>query len=138
VDQILARIKESKRNGAGTRTARGGAPQNEIERGLASIWSDLLGIDGVGRDENFFDLGGHSLLAVRLLSRIRQQFGVDLSLDVVYGGPLTVAELARAIELGELGAISPAEYEALLLEIEAMPEEDVRAYLEAEEDRERG
>jgi len=82
-------------------------------------------------------LGGHSLLAVQLLSRVRQEFGVELSLDVVYGGPLTVAELARTIEIGELGAVSPAEYEALLSEIEAMPDDEVRAYLEAEEKRER-
>ena len=49
----------------------------------------------------------------------------------------TVAELARTIEIGELGAVSPAEYEALLSEIEAMPDDEVRAYLEAEEKRER-
>ena len=52
-------------------------------------------------------------------------------------GALTVAELARTIEIGELGAVSPAEYEALLSEIEAMPDDEVRAYLEAEEKRER-
>ena len=90
-------------------------------------------METIGRDENFFDLGGHSLVAIQMLSRIRRELGAELSLDVVYGGPLTVAELARVIEIGELGAVSPEEYEALLQEIEAMPEDRVRALLEAEE-----
>ena len=137
VEQILARVSEWKSRSRTSRLPHGAAPQNEIERGLAAIWENLLGVPAVGREESFFDLGGHSLLAVQLLSRVRQEFGVELSLDVVYGGPLTVAELARTIEIGELGAVSPAEYEALLSEIEAMPDDEVRAYLEAEEKRER-
>src|SRR5687767_15475232 len=54
------------------------------------------------RSENFFELGGHSLLAVQLLSRVRQIYSVDLSLEVVYSGDFTVAELAKAVELKEI------------------------------------
>lgn len=135
VGQISAAIKARKQERRPDRGTSGAEPQNEIERGVAAIWEDLLGVAGVGREESFFDLGGHSLLAIQLLSRLHREFGVELSLDVVYGGPLTVAELARVIELGELGAVSPAEYDALLAEIERMPDDEVRAYLDAEENR---
>jgi len=54
--------------------------RNEIERGLVDIWSDLLAIREIGIRDNFFELGGHSLLAIRLVSRIEQSFGKELSL----------------------------------------------------------
>src|SRR6202008_4845626 len=55
--------------------ARGGyeAPANEVEAALAEIWSELLGVEGVGRHDNFFELGGHSLLLLRLIPRMRQR-----------------------------------------------------------------
>ena len=73
-----------------------------LERELAELWAGLLNVPAVGIHDNFFDLGGHSLLAVQLLSRVRQIYGVDLSLEVVYSGEFTVAELAKAIELKEI------------------------------------
>jgi amino acid adenylation domain-containing protein len=54
--------------------------RNDIEKGLVGIWSDLLAIPQIGVRNNFFELGGHSLLAIRLLSRIEQSFGKELSL----------------------------------------------------------
>ena len=54
--------------------------RNEIEKGLVDIWSDLLATPQIGVRDNFFELGGHSLLAIRLVSRIEQSFGKELSL----------------------------------------------------------
>src|SRR5687767_15925464 len=85
------------------------------------------------RSENFFELGGHSLLAVQLLSRVRQIYSVDLSLEVVYSGDFTVAELAKAVELKEIEQ-SGADYQDLLKEIESLSDEEVRALLAAEQD----
>ncbi|HEY8974654.1 MAG TPA: condensation domain-containing protein, partial [Burkholderiaceae bacterium] len=48
------------------------APQGEVETAIASIWSELLGVDRVGRQDSFFELGGHSLLAIQLQARLRQ------------------------------------------------------------------
>ena len=56
------------------------APQGELEQQLAAIWADVLKVERVGRSDNFFELGGHSLLATQVISRIRQQLDVELSL----------------------------------------------------------
>ncbi len=130
-EQILEAARLRRARAEARRVAPAELPQGEIEERLATLWAELLGAAPIGREESFFDLGGHSLLAVRLLSRIAREFGVELTLDVVYGGPLTISELARAIELGGLELTSPEEYEALLREIEAMPDDEVRAQLEA-------
>jgi acyl carrier protein len=71
-----------------------------MEARLAKIWAKLLGISPPGRDESFFELGGHSLLATRLLSRLRQTFGVDLPLRAVFEAP-TVSGLAALIDVAQ-------------------------------------
>jgi FkbH-like protein len=103
-----------------------------LEQKLVAIWSELLGLPTVGIHDNFFDLGGHSLLAVQLLSAVRQAFDVDLSLEIVYSGVFTVAELAKAIELYQIQEAGAGEYEELLLELEGLTDEEVQALLEQE------
>jgi amino acid adenylation domain-containing protein len=83
------------------------APRTPAEEVLAGIWAGLLGLERVGASDHFFDLGGHSLLATRLIAAIRDAFGVDVPLRLVFERP-TLEGLARAIsEAGEAGA--PAE-----------------------------
>jgi amino acid adenylation domain-containing protein len=72
-------------------------PRTPIERMLAGIWRELLGVERVGRQDDFFALGGHSLLAIRMLSRLRTAFDIELPLDVVFQRP-TVGEQALAID----------------------------------------
>lgn len=72
------------------------APGTEVERRLAALWEELLSVRPVGLHDNFFDLGGHSLLAVRLVARIREQFGRTLPLATLFQGA-TVAHLARVL-----------------------------------------
>ncbi|AHH97300.1 non-ribosomal peptide synthetase [Kutzneria albida] len=72
------------------------APRTEGERALARIWSDLLGVTGIGVDEDFFELGGDSVLGARLLSRVRSEFGVALSPRAVFD-VRTVAGLAELL-----------------------------------------
>ena len=68
-----------------------------IEEIMAVIWENVLDVDYVGIDDNFFDLGGHSLLAVRLFSQIREGLGVDLPLHVLFEAP-TMGQFAARVE----------------------------------------
>jgi acyl carrier protein len=75
------------------------APRTALQGGIADIWSDLLKMDMVGLDENFFDLGGHSLLAVQMVSRLRKQFNLAVPVVTVFQHP-TIRLLADAMRSG--------------------------------------
>jgi FkbH-like protein len=128
---VLERIRATSRRTGPARTID--PPRTALERDLAQLWSELLNVASVGVHDNFFELGGHSLLAVQLLSRVRQIYGVELSLEVVYSGEFTVAELAKAIELKEIEQAG-GDYRELLQELEGLSDEEVRALLAEEQD----
>ncbi|MDF2397604.1 amino acid adenylation domain-containing protein, partial [Pseudomonas sp. 3MA1] len=71
------------------------APQGALETTLAGLWSELLGVEQVGRHDQFFELGGHSLLAVKLIERMRQ-VGLNADVGVLFGQPTLVALAAAA------------------------------------------
>ena len=73
------------------------APQTEHEKVIATIWQEVLNIDHISVEENFFDLGGHSLLAIKVVSRLRQKFKWDFSVRLLFESP-TIKELAKDIQ----------------------------------------
>ncbi|MEN6405045.1 MAG: amino acid adenylation domain-containing protein [Thermoguttaceae bacterium] len=81
------------------------APNTPIEEQLARIWGELLNVDRVGVGDNFFDLGGNSLLAIRLVSRVRAAFSVELPLTTLFLSP-RLGELAG--EIASLQLAGPA------------------------------
>ncbi|MDN3054833.1 non-ribosomal peptide synthase/polyketide synthase [Streptomyces sp. SRF1] len=72
------------------------APREGAERTVAAIWAEVLEVERVGAEDNFFELGGDSILSIRLASRLREAFGVELSPRLVFTRP-TVAALAEAV-----------------------------------------
>src|SRR5579871_136956 len=81
-------------------------PGSETEERVAAIWAQVLQLDQVGMEENFFGLGGHSLLAMQVMSRIRQVFAVELPLRSFLENP-TVAALALLVDKAARTAMPP-------------------------------
>jgi acyl carrier protein len=82
-------------------------PRNETERMVAEAWSALLDGKSIGIYDDFFQHGGHSLLAMRVVSRLRSAFGVDIPLRVFFENA-TVVALAAYIDGAQLTAVEPS------------------------------
>jgi amino acid adenylation domain-containing protein len=74
-------------------------PRDEVERKLLRIWEEILGIDRIGTQDNFFDLGGHSLSALRMFVRLEQDLGIRLPIATLFQAP-TVQGLSEIIRAG--------------------------------------
>ncbi len=72
------------------------APGNAIQLRLSEIWSEVLRVQRIGINDNFFELGGHSLLATQVVSRVRNEFNIQMPLRVLFEHP-TVAEMAESV-----------------------------------------
>jgi len=72
-------------------------PRSEAEQELAAIWTEVLNVEDVGVNDDFFDLGGHSLLAIKLLSRIRDEFETALPIATLFETS-TIAGLAEILD----------------------------------------
>ena len=94
------------------------APQTQTERLIAQLWSEILNIEKVGRNDHFFNLGGHSLRAIQIISRLNQHFRVRIPLRDIFHIPLLYAfaqhvdDICANIEMEKMLAIL-SEVEAL-------------------------
>jgi acyl transferase domain-containing protein/acyl carrier protein len=91
-------------------------PEAGLERRVADIWQTTLGIDKIGRDDDFFELGGHSLVAIQILSRLRQDFGIDFPIDRAFEAA-TVRKSALVID------------ELLQVEVQGLTDEEAEQLL---------
>jgi amino acid adenylation domain-containing protein len=106
------------------------APRNSVEESIVDIWSQLLGVDPVGVNDNFFAVGGNSLLAIQLTSRLKKAFDLELQLRVIYDHP-TPAALGATVVKAQAEQSDVSELARLLAELENMSEGDARTMLEA-------
>jgi len=101
------------------------APRNDVEKKIIQIWQDMLMLEKVGIHDNFFDLGGHSLLAIRVISRIRSDLGVNLSILDFFAAP-SPAQMAEVITQQQTIDPTNDEDAELLAEISQLTKEEVR------------
>ena len=92
-------------------------PAEGVEGTLAAWWQDLLGVERVGLDDDFFDLGGHSLVGVRLFAKIKRTWQVDLELALLFEAR-TVRQLADVIRKSKQPAPSPQKTWSSLVSIQ--------------------
>jgi len=89
------------------------APRSEMEKTIAAIWADVLGVDQVGVHDNFFDLGGHSLLLAKVMPRIQETITKELTMLNLFEYP-TISELAAYLLAGKNVAASIRDDEGLI------------------------
>ena len=108
------------------------APRSPLEEGIAAAWRDVLGVDRVGVDDDFFALGGHSLLAMRVLARLSDVVPVRLTLGALFEAR-TVAGLAalavRRLAEEESAASEPRELEAMLARLDGLSDQEAARLL---------
>ncbi|HJT56494.1 MAG TPA: beta-ketoacyl synthase N-terminal-like domain-containing protein [Ktedonobacteraceae bacterium] len=95
------------------------APTSEIEKTVAVLWKEMLGIEPIGIHDNFFELGGHSLMAAQLTARLREVFLVEIPLQSIFERPTIagLAEVAEALFVEKLEQLSDEEAERLLSQV---------------------
>jgi len=107
-----------------------------LEEMLVQIWQQVLGIEHVGINDNFFDLGGHSLTATRVASQARKQLRIELPLHIIFERP-TIIQLAQWLEQTHADTLSDPQHfpldaqrvEELLQHIDDLSEEEVENLL---------
>ena len=92
------------------------APETDAEQVTAELWSELLPVAEIGGDDNFFELGGTSIEAIEFMTRLGEQFGVNLPLELIFNRPV-LSEIAAELEaalVAQISALTDAEVEAEL------------------------
>jgi amino acid adenylation domain-containing protein len=107
------------------------APRTPAEELVAGIYQQVLGVDRLGVLDDFFERGGHSILATQAIVRVREAFGTDLPLRVLFERP-TVAGLVLALAETLGGAAVIDEIAATVLEVERLSDDEVRARVAAD------
>ncbi len=106
------------------------APENLVEEVLAEIWADVLGVESIGVHANFFALGGHSLQVTKVVSRVREVFDIELSVQACFQSP-TIRSLGAVITktMEERGVRLDSDDDQLMRELEQMSEEKINELL---------
>ena len=107
------------------------APRTPVEKEVAQMWAEVVGVDQVGIHDNFFDLGGHSLAATRVISRVINTFKVELHIKSLFESP-TVADMAVVITENMAKKAGDEELAHMLTELESLSDEEAQRLLAEE------
>jgi len=100
------------------------APRTPLEEQVAAIWAEVLGLERVGAEDDFFALGGHSLLATRIVSRLARDIGVEVGLRALFEEP-TVRGVAVAITREQIRQGDPERMANLLARVQGLSPEEL-------------
>jgi acyl carrier protein len=109
------------------------APRTPTERTLAEIWVQLLNVERVGVNDDFFKLGGSSLLATKLISHIYDAFQIELTLKALFQSAPSIAGLAQSIEQHQIGQASMTDIETVFAELDNLSDVAAQEMLIKEE-----
>ncbi|HSE15898.1 MAG TPA: beta-ketoacyl synthase N-terminal-like domain-containing protein [Pyrinomonadaceae bacterium] len=133
VSGLMAQMGQSQ-PGGGAKHARPNlstpyvAPRNDTEKAVAAIWQELFGLEEIGVHDEFFELGGSSLLAIQLITRLRNSFGEDVSMNSIFEQP-TIAGLAEIVAGAHLKSEELAEVDRVYEELKDLSPEELNVLL---------
>ncbi|MCD9188135.1 MAG: amino acid adenylation domain-containing protein [Pyrinomonadaceae bacterium] len=101
------------------------APENDLEKELAELWQELLEVEKIGTDDDFFQLGGHSLMAAQIINKIRRKYETEITLRSFLMNP-TIRQLAENISISKrFSGIDPIHLAAVLETVKALTDDEV-------------
>jgi amino acid adenylation domain-containing protein len=109
------------------------APRTPVEEKVAAVWAEVLGLDRVGTEDDFFALGGHSLLATQIVARLSRDFGLELGLYAFFAEP-TVSGVAVAITREQIRQGDPERMTRLLARVQSLSPEELADFLRENRD----
>ena len=109
------------------------APRTPVEEQVATVWAEVLGLDRVGAEDDFFSLGGHSLLATQIVARLSRDFGLDLGLHAFFEEP-TVSGVSVAITREQIRQGDPERMTRLLTRVQSLSPEELADFLRENRD----
>ncbi len=108
------------------------SPRTPEEEKVAEVWAEVLDVRPISAEANFFDLGGHSLLAIRIINRIREKWGVELPLRLLFDSP-TVAALANHLATLQGTQNDISRFGEMLETLSCLSEDETKTLLQPEE-----
>jgi len=136
---LLRRIREAtaararqREQDVGAASVAYAAPTTPLQKELAAMFSELLGVEKVGIHDNFMARGGYSLQGIKLITRIQEAYGIELPLAVFFEDA-TVALLAENIERLQIEQADSEDFDAILSEMEGLSDEEIEALLAEDE-----
>ncbi len=108
------------------------SPNTSVETRIAAVFCDLLGLDAIDVRDGFFDLGGHSLIAMQVLSRLNEEFDVELTPMLLFTSKFSVVDLADAVVQQQLKQLDTDEAESILRRLSELTNEQAEKLYESD------